>query len=237
MVTSCSKKSVKMGEEVESATPAPEQVKPEKPQETAESVTMPDTESARRAGAERGARLRDQQQEERLQEEVRLFESEPIYFDFDETVLKPAARTILTKKAAWLRLNPQFSVRIEGYCDERGTSEYNLALGERRADVALMRGDYRAGISLHEALLAEQSQNALALYHLGYAYGQIGRHTLEVQYYERAISLGFRSDQIYFNLAMAYGEMGQQETSIGAIKKALEINPDNADYHFELALA
>jgi peptidoglycan-associated lipoprotein len=136
MLTSCSKKSVKMGEEAESATTAPEQVKPEKPQETAESVTMPDTESARRAGAERGARLRDQQQEERLQEEVRLFESEPIYFDFNETVLKSAARTILTKKAAWLRLNPQFSVRIEGYCDERGTSEYNLALGERRADAA-----------------------------------------------------------------------------------------------------
>ena len=71
-----------------------------------------------------------------LLKEVRLFESEPIYFDFDESDLKPAARAILTKKAAWLRVNLQYSVRIEGYCDERGTSEYNLALGERRADVA-----------------------------------------------------------------------------------------------------
>ncbi|NIR17957.1 MAG: peptidoglycan-associated lipoprotein Pal, partial [Desulfobacterales bacterium] len=50
--------------------------------------------------------------------------------------LKPEARAILVKKAEWLRNNQEFSVRIEGHCDERGTNEYNLALGERRANAA-----------------------------------------------------------------------------------------------------
>ncbi|MBN2062478.1 MAG: peptidoglycan-associated lipoprotein Pal [Deltaproteobacteria bacterium] len=71
-----------------------------------------------------------------LENEIRAFESEHIYFDFDKSELKPEARAILTKKAEWLRANPGFSVRIEGHCDERGTNEYNLALGERRADAA-----------------------------------------------------------------------------------------------------
>jgi peptidoglycan-associated lipoprotein len=136
VVTSCTKKSVKMEEVVEPTTTSPEQVKPEEPGGAEKGVAIPETEAARKARAERQAQLRDQEQEERLLKEVRLFESEPIYFDFDEWDLTPDARAILTKKAAWLRTNLQFSVRIEGYCDERGTGEYNLALGERRADSA-----------------------------------------------------------------------------------------------------
>jgi peptidoglycan-associated lipoprotein len=61
---------------------------------------------------------------------------EDIYFDFDKSTLKPAAQENLTKKAAWLRANPNATVTIEGNCDERGTAEYNLALGDRRADSA-----------------------------------------------------------------------------------------------------
>ncbi len=72
----------------------------------------------------------------KLKIEKQAFESENIYFDFDKSDLKPEARAILTEKAKWLRDNPQFNVRIEGNCDERGTNEYNLALGERRAIAA-----------------------------------------------------------------------------------------------------
>jgi peptidoglycan-associated lipoprotein len=61
---------------------------------------------------------------------------EDIYFDFDKSTLKPAAQDNLTKKADWLRANPNATVTIEGHCDERGTNEYNLALGDRRADSA-----------------------------------------------------------------------------------------------------
>lgn len=70
-----------------------------------------------------------------------------VYFDFDKYSLKPEARTTLEKQAAWLKANPQVRITIEGHCDERGTREYNLALGERRANAVK---DYLAalGISL-----------------------------------------------------------------------------------------
>jgi peptidoglycan-associated lipoprotein len=59
--------------------------------------------------------------------------SEKIYFGFDRSDLNSEARDILKKIAAALRSNPSYSVDIAGHCDERGTIEYNLALGERRA--------------------------------------------------------------------------------------------------------
>ena len=60
-----------------------------------------------------------------------------IHFDFDKFDLKPEARSILKKQADWLSKNKDYKVRIEGNCDERGTVEYNLALGERRAKEAM----------------------------------------------------------------------------------------------------
>jgi peptidoglycan-associated lipoprotein len=94
-------------------------------------------EAERRMEAERKAEgkegVRQREKEQMLQSEALAFESEPIYFDFDESILKPEARAVLDKKAAWLRKNPQYALRIEGHCDERGTSEYNVALGEKRA--------------------------------------------------------------------------------------------------------
>lgn len=72
----------------------------------------------------------------RLKKEISAFEARHIYFDFDRAELKPESRDILKTKAAWLKAHPDFSVRIEGHCDERGTNEYNIALGERRANAA-----------------------------------------------------------------------------------------------------
>ncbi len=62
---------------------------------------------------------------------------EDVNFDYDQFNLKPQAREILRKHADWLLEYPNFSVVIEGHCDERGTNEYNLALGERRATSAM----------------------------------------------------------------------------------------------------
>ena len=59
-----------------------------------------------------------------------------IYFDFDSAVLHVQAKEELQKIGAWLAQNPDTKIRIEGNCDERGTDEYNLALGERRAVAA-----------------------------------------------------------------------------------------------------
>ena len=73
---------------------------------------------------------------EREQEDKTRFENEDIYFDFDSIQLTPQAQEILTKKGKWLRDNPSATVTIEGHCDNRGTNEYNLALGEGRAQSA-----------------------------------------------------------------------------------------------------
>ena len=59
-----------------------------------------------------------------------------VFFATNESVLTTASRDTLRKQAAWLRKNPDVTVVLEGHCDERGTREYNLALGERRANAA-----------------------------------------------------------------------------------------------------
>lgn len=60
-----------------------------------------------------------------------------IYFEFDKYDLSSEARSILKANADWLRANPSVNVEIEGHCDERGTTEYNLALGAKRARAAM----------------------------------------------------------------------------------------------------
>lgn len=64
------------------------------------------------------------------------FFSDHVPFAFDSAALSPLAQDVLRRKAAWLNDNPADIVVVEGHCDERGTAEYNLALGERRAESA-----------------------------------------------------------------------------------------------------
>ena len=59
-----------------------------------------------------------------------------VFFTTNESVLTTASRETLRKQAAWLRKNSEITVVLEGHADERGTREYNLALGERRANAA-----------------------------------------------------------------------------------------------------
>lgn len=90
--------------------------------------------------------LREAQlEEERRQAEIarklaetkkNLFSTELVLYDFDSSTLTPAAQSVLKRKAVWLKENPDAKITIEGHCDERGTVEYNLALGWRRAEAA-----------------------------------------------------------------------------------------------------
>lgn len=82
-------------------------------------------------------------EEERLKEAAakregarNQFLTQDIYFDFDSFSILPEAQEILSSKAEWLQNNPDATVTIEGHCDERGTIEYNLALGDRRGESA-----------------------------------------------------------------------------------------------------
>ncbi len=63
-----------------------------------------------------------------------LLDSKVIYFGYDRTEISPEYKKVLNAHAKYLMANPQASIVFEGHCDERGTVEYNLALGERRAN-------------------------------------------------------------------------------------------------------
>jgi len=59
-----------------------------------------------------------------------------VFFEFDRSDISPEAQQTLQRQVSWLQRFPNVTVTIEGHCDERGTREYNLALGERRANAA-----------------------------------------------------------------------------------------------------
>jgi len=67
-------------------------------------------------------------------QDLRVNVGDTVHFDYDRYDLHDQERGILQRQAAWLQKYPQVRVSIEGHCDERGTREYNLALGARRAN-------------------------------------------------------------------------------------------------------
>jgi len=78
-------------------------------------------EAARKAAAEREAALK-------------AAKLEPVYFEFDQWSIREDQKEVMTRNSQWLKANPTVKVRLEGHCDERGTAEYNLALGQKRAE-------------------------------------------------------------------------------------------------------
>ncbi|MBF0551046.1 MAG: OmpA family protein, partial [Deltaproteobacteria bacterium] len=108
--------------------------------ESMKTSSRDDADEARRREMERERALR----ESKLQEEARLremaqkemFENQNILFGYNDATLTDDAKDILSKKAQFMKDNAGMRVKIEGHCDERGTVEYNLALGERRANAA-----------------------------------------------------------------------------------------------------
>ena len=68
------------------------------------------------------------------QEDLVVSVGDSVYFDFNKFSLRSDARDVLERQAAWLKANASVTLTVEGHCDERGTREFNLALGERRAN-------------------------------------------------------------------------------------------------------
>ena len=66
-------------------------------------------------------------------EDFRVNVGDTVFFNLDEHTIRPDAQAVLQKQAAWLKQYPQVKLLVEGHCDERGTREYNIALGDRRA--------------------------------------------------------------------------------------------------------
>lgn len=109
----------------------PAAVEPE-PQMPVQTATPPNTNPVDDEAAKRAA-------EEAVRKAIEAARSallETIYYDYDSDELRSDARATLDAKLRVLNANPALRIRIEGHCDERGTDQYNLALGRRRADQA-----------------------------------------------------------------------------------------------------
>lgn len=138
LLSSCAKKQVITEEKVVEA-PAPEVAKEEKA-----AVPAAKEEKMEEAKIERLKELEEAKKREAAIDEEKAwmerraakFEAEAIYFDFDKSFIRLEYRPVLQEKAAFLKDYPDMRARIEGNCDERGTNEYNLALGDRRGSSA-----------------------------------------------------------------------------------------------------
>lgn len=103
-------------------------------QQTIAQDEMTQKELTRKQAAER-ARILNQQEADRLAAEAQKGNLAKVYFDYDKAELKQDARELLAKDAAIIKSSPNKKFVVEGHCDERGTEQYNLALGEKRAGV------------------------------------------------------------------------------------------------------
>ena len=122
--TACSKRAMHTEQMAEETAPATE----EKATEQKPVAAVEEQDDAVQAVAE--------EETQNANMAAQVFDDEDIYFDFDSSVLKDTAKKSLIRKAEWFRTNPDASIIIEGHCDERGTSAYNIALGDRRAQSA-----------------------------------------------------------------------------------------------------
>jgi peptidoglycan-associated lipoprotein len=114
-----------------------------KPVEAGPVPMVEDTVAARRAreqaradsiaAAQRAERDRQQREQAAAVARVREALSDIVYFEYDSEQLTSEAQAKLQTKAAILRVNPSLQIRVEGHADQRGSTEYNLALGQRRA--------------------------------------------------------------------------------------------------------
>ncbi|OQY02086.1 MAG: peptidoglycan-associated lipoprotein [Desulfobacteraceae bacterium 4572_130] len=118
LITSCAKKSI-ISESANAQI-----VTPEEKLLTAEEI-------AKQKALKNKQRIREEELKQSTSK--KRFQNQDIYFAYDSSELMPISQILLREKSAWLGKNSSINVIIEGHCDERGTTEYNLALGERRA--------------------------------------------------------------------------------------------------------
>ncbi len=105
------------------------------PETHKETITAPATPAVSSAsGSESAAAMKTDESNEKATATTAGLK--PIYFDFDKSIIRDDAKNALQADAAWLKGHPQTKINIEGNCDERGTKEYNQALGQRRAAIA-----------------------------------------------------------------------------------------------------
>jgi tetratricopeptide (TPR) repeat protein len=105
-----------------------------------------------------------------------------------------------------------------------------------KADYFLGVENYPEAIRLHQQVIAQDPRNALAHYHLGFAYGMTGRYRDEIAEYQRAVELGLTDWTLFLNLGLAYFQRADYRRAADALKVAERLAPERAEPHYNLAL-
>jgi len=105
------------------------------------------------------------------------------------------------------------------------------------ADYFLGMEDYPEAIKRHRVVIEDDPGNALAHYHLGFAYGVVGEHRQELAEYQKAVALGLNDWQLFLNLGLLYLDSGQTRDATQVLRLAALLGPDRPETHFNLALA
>lgn len=117
------------------------------------------------------------------------------------------------------------------------THESDDQICDPLADYFLGMEDYPEAIQRHLMVIREHPDNALAYYHLGFAYGAIGRHRLELREYRKAIELGLSDWQLFLNLGVLELERGHLASATQILKLAALLGPYRPETHYNLGLA
>jgi tetratricopeptide (TPR) repeat protein len=104
------------------------------------------------------------------------------------------------------------------------------------ADYYLGMEDYPEAIRRHLLVIREHPENALAYYHLGFAYGVIGDHQRELTDYQKAVELGLSDWQLFLNLGLLYTETGNLDAASQVLQIATLLGPYRPETHFNLGL-
>ncbi|MGH8012419.1 MAG: tetratricopeptide repeat protein [Candidatus Binataceae bacterium] len=105
------------------------------------------------------------------------------------------------------------------------------------ADYYLGMEDYPQAIRRHLEVIRDHPKDALAYYHLGFAYGMLGNHRRELADYKHAVELGLSDWQLFANLGLAYMGAGQMEEAIAVLRLATLLGPYHPETHYDLGLA
>lgn len=105
------------------------------------------------------------------------------------------------------------------------------------ADYALGREDYPGSIALHRNFLRSHPDNALAHYHLGFAYGMTGQDSKELSEYLKAVSMGLREWDLFLDLGLVYLDQRDYPKAINALETTVSLGPQHPEAHFNLAIA
>lgn len=104
------------------------------------------------------------------------------------------------------------------------------------ADLPMRQDRFEEAIGFHLKVLDEDPMNALAYYHLGYSYGQLGARQEEIEQYLKAVDLGLRRSDLFYNLGMAYNGLGRYEQAEQAFVRAIELEPKYGENHRALGM-